>query len=60
MQMLHLDLGPSIFSIILKVGIRCLHKDAKEGPLEVALGLHLWLHLLIKSVIYKFIKKWFI
>ena len=45
-----------------------LHKDAKEGAfevalkgaLEVALGLHQWLHLLRQSLIYKFVKKWFI
>ena len=37
-----------------------LHKDAKEGAFEVALGLHQWLHLLKQSLIYKFVKKWFI
>ena len=33
-----------------------LHKDAQEGALEVALGLH----LLMQSLIYKFVRKWFI
>ena len=33
-----------------------LHKDAKEGAFEVALGLHQWLHLLRQSLIYKFVK----
>ena len=33
-----------------------LHKDAQEGAFEVALGLHLWLHLLMQSLIYKFVK----
>ena len=45
-----------------------LHKDAQEGAfevalkgaLEIALGLYLWLHFLIQSLIYKFVKKWFI
>ena len=34
-----------------------LHKDAQEGVFEVALGLHLWLHLLMQSLIYKLVKK---
>ena len=41
-----------------------LHKDAQEravevalkGTVEVALGLHLWLHLLMQSLIYKFVQ----
>ena len=41
-----------------------LHKDPQEGAfeialkgvLEVALGLHRWLHLLMQSLIYKFVK----
>ena len=45
-----------------------LHKDAQEGAfevalkgeLEVALGLHMWSHFLMQSLIYKFIKNWFI
>ena len=45
-----------------------LHKDAQEGAfevvlkgaLEIGIGLHLWLHLLMQSLIYKFLKKWFI
>ena len=34
-----------------------LHKDAQEGVFEVALRLHLWLHLLMQSLIYKLVKK---
>ena len=34
-----------------------LHKDAQEGVFEVALGLHLSLHLLMQSLIYKLVKK---
>ena len=42
-----------------------LHKDPQEGAfeialkgvLQVALGLHRWLHLLMQSLIYKFVKK---
>ena len=37
-----------------------LDKDAQEGAFEVALGLYLWLHLLMQSAICKFVKKWFI
>ena len=37
-----------------------LHKDAQEGALEVSLGFQLWLHLMMQSLIYKFVKKWFI
>ena len=33
-----------------------LHKDAQEGALEVVLGLH----LLMQSLIYKFVREWFI
>ena len=37
-----------------------LYKDAQEVALEVAPGLHLWLLLLMQSLIYKFEKQWFI
>ena len=37
-----------------------LHKDAFEVALNGALELYLWLHLLMQSLIYKFVKKWFI
>ena len=44
--------------------LRNFHKDAQGGAFEVALkgalGLHLWLHFLMQSLIYKFVKKWFI